>query len=107
MSFEPDPNFGREIVNRTMARIGERMSLSEMCSPAFMTEHTTYASIDEMVDASPLAGLPQEELVAALSSGADDEFVIASSRNAGFRSWRDMYLEAARQEVKRRLSASE
>lgn len=103
MPFELNPNLGQEIVESTMARIGEQMSLTEMCTPAFMVEHTSFATIQEMVDASPLSSAPQEELVAALRSDADDEFVLANSR---FRTWRQLYMEAARLEVRRRLKAT-
>lgn len=103
MGFKPNPNLIAEIVQRTKERTGATMTLLEACPPAFMAEHTSFQTIEEMVDASPLAGKPSEELAVVLRSGEHDDFVAANSR---FSSWRDMYIEGARQEMHRRLEAS-
>lgn len=104
MAYEPNPNLLAELMQKTKDRIGEKLSLLEACPPSFMAEHTSFKTIEEMVDASPLAGKPLEEMAVVLRSGEHDDFVAANSR---FSSWRDMYLEGARQEVRRRLKASE
>lgn len=79
------------------------LALTDLLDAAFMVEHTTFPAILAMVDASPLAGTPVEQLKEAMQRPEWSEFVNANTR---FPNWQTMLITAGNEVMKRRLSSS-
>lgn len=73
--------------------------LKELFPPAFMAEHTEFADLQAMFDASGLFQR-KEDTVRDLGSQAWSDFVASRTRFGG---WREMEVFAARQWTRRQL----
>ncbi len=82
----------QQLANNAEAMDGEHsVSLTELCPPAFMAEHTDFATIEEMFEASGFTVETPEEF-AAIPDTAWDAFIASRTR---FADWRTMQEKAA------------
>ena len=65
--------------------------LTQLCPPAFMAEHTDFASIEEMFEASGFT-LETSEDLAAIPDAEWDAFIASRTR---FADWETMQMKAA------------
>lgn len=103
MGFEPDPHFKRnfdKVVSDLKRKVEGDVPLTQLFPDAFMTEHTSFESIEAMFAASPLAETPADELRDALREPEWDAFVADHTR---FATWHEMLVTAGREEMARRL----
>ena len=59
------------------------VALRELLTPRFLTNHTTFSSLEDMIARSP-GGVATDEAFIALPTPVRDAFV---ARNSGFRTW--------------------
>lgn len=81
----------RRLADNAAAMDGEHsIPLTELCPPAFMAEHTDFATIEEMFGASEFAvGTPED--FAAIPDAEWDAFIANRTR---FSDWRTMQEKA-------------
>lgn len=94
-------------VEKALERLKENMqgviSLPDLFNEAFMVEHTQFNNFQELLDASPLAGVAVDQLKDGFRTPEWNEFVNAHTR---FADWGSMLKTAGTEELKRRLSRS-
>jgi thiamine pyrophosphate-dependent acetolactate synthase large subunit-like protein len=82
----------QQLADNVEAMDGEHsVPLTELCPPAFMAEHTDFATIEEMFGASGFTVETPEDF-AAIPDAEWDAFVASRSR---FADWRTMQEKAA------------
>ena len=90
----------RDLQNRAHALHGQHeVSLEEICTPAFMAEHTDCASLDELFHQDGLAINSQEDLD-QMPAHDLDRVVAAHSR---FQSWAELFQAAGLEWVQRQI----
>ena len=90
----------QELAEKAEAMEGEHsVPLTELCPPAFMVEHTDFATVDEMLDASGFTVETPED-IAAIPDAEWDAFIASRTR---FADWNTMQDKAADDWVRRRI----
>lgn len=82
----------QQLADDAEAMAGEHsIPLTELCPPAFMAEHTDFATIEEMFEASGFTVETSEDF-AAIPDSEWDTFIASRTR---FADWRTMQEKAA------------
>ena len=77
------------------------VALRELLTPRFLTNHTTFSSLEDMIARSP-GGVTSDEAFIALPAPVRDGFV---ARNSNFRTWDALLNLAIREYAKPRSAA--
>ena len=90
----------QQLADKAEAMDGEHsISLTELCPPAFMAEHTDFATIEEMFEASGFTVETPEDF-AAIPDAEWDVFIASRTR---FADWRTMQEKAVADWFSRRI----
>jgi hypothetical protein len=96
MAASADDTNGTDDVQDRLRKLSEteHLNLAELFSPAFMEQHTAYAALEDMLEASGLLARTPAEAAATLHSEGWDAFV---SQTTEFESWTEMQRAAERE----------
>ena len=99
MSFKLNPEFTRKLEELSKPK---SVSLPELMPAEFMRANTSFGSIQEMFDKSPISDAQQEDVPKLLQSEAWNAYVRA---NTNFENWQEMVKKAGTENIKKRWNA--